>query len=84
MEPKITVVAGVLTITVPLKQAVKERTASESGKSLVLASTHGNRALDTLEAGEIKIGINVYQRNPDFKGKSKSETDKAEAEAGVR
>ena len=66
MDPKITVVAGVLTITVPLKQAVKERTPSDSGKSLVLASTHGNKALETQEAGEIRIGLNVYQRNPAF------------------
>lgn len=64
VEPKITVEAGVLTIRVPLKTALKEREASSSGKSLMLASVSDR--IETQEVGLIRIGLNVYQKNPAF------------------
>lgn len=51
-----------LVITVDLAAA---RTASASGKSLVIASSEGNVSLE--EHPEIKIGLNVYTPAP--KGK---------------
>jgi len=48
----------VLTITVDLSQ---EHGKSASGKSVIIASTEGNAALDGERDG-IKIGLNVYKR----------------------
>ena len=55
---------GFLVITVPLKTAVKERSESSTGKSMILASTRGNMKIDTKAAGVVHVGLNVYQRNP--------------------
>ncbi len=54
----VTVKAGVLSITVNLAQAEKEAYTSPSGKSLVLASTHGNTALE----GGLMLGVNLFKR----------------------
>ena len=46
-----------LTITVDLSQNFG---ASKSGKSIVIASTEGNVALDG-EYANVKVGVNVYR-----------------------
>ncbi|MHA1650304.1 MAG: hypothetical protein ACTSYB_08925 [Candidatus Helarchaeota archaeon] len=38
----------------------KEKPPSKSGKSLIIASTHGNKRL--IEGEEIFMGLNVYER----------------------
>ena len=55
---KMSVQGDVLTITVDLSQ---EHGKSASGKSVIIASTEGNAALDGEHDG-IKIGLNVYKR----------------------
>ena len=55
---KMSVQGDVLTITVDLSQ---EHGQSASGKSVIIASTEGNAALDGKHDG-IKIGSNVYKR----------------------
>jgi hypothetical protein len=47
----------ILTITVDIS---KEFGLSSSGKSLIIASTEGNVALEGKE--EVKIGINIYKK----------------------
>lgn len=37
-------------------------TPSASGKTLVLASTHGNVAVDVPGMGIVHVGLNVYRR----------------------
>lgn len=56
--------SGVLTITVPLKDATPS--VSKSGKSKVYASTNGNKSLNELcpdgaeTFGTMKVGLNIY------------------------
>ena len=64
IEPKIVVANGTLTITLPLKAALKERRPSTSDKSLLLTSV--STRLDTEECGMIRVGLNVFQKNPAF------------------
>ena len=65
IEPRIGVTAeGILKIEIPLKSALKERVESESGKSLLLCSTR--QFMDTKEAGNISVNLNVMQRNPAY------------------
>lgn len=45
-----------MTITVDIS---KEGTVSKSGKSKVIASTKGNKKVET-ERGDVMIGLNVY------------------------
>ena len=47
----------ILTITVDLS---KEFGLSGSGKSVIIASTEGNRAVEGRE--EVKIGLNIYRK----------------------
>ena len=49
-----------LIITVDLK---KEFGKSKSGKSITIASTEGNAAVDGTD--DVKIGLNVYRKAPD-------------------
>lgn len=49
----------ILTITVDLS---KELGLSSSGKSVIIASTEGNQAIEGKE--EVKIGLNVYKKPP--------------------
>ena len=58
MEPKITVKGKTLTIEIDL---AVEGEPSKSGKSVVIASTHGNRTIKTPE-GDVTVGLNVYRR----------------------
>lgn len=53
-----TVQGNILTITVDL---TKEFGKSGSGKSIIIASTEGNAALDG-EHDKIKVGLNVYKK----------------------
>jgi len=53
---------NVLTIKVDLS---KQFGPSSSGKSIIIASTEGNRPVPGLE--DVKIGVNVYRRPPDEK-----------------
>lgn len=51
--------AGTITITMPIAPA-----SSASGKSLVIASTHGNLATATTFKGKpVTIGVNAYTKN---------------------
>jgi hypothetical protein len=58
MEPKITIKGQTMTIEIDLSA---EGEVSKSGKSRVIASTHGNKKIST-PAGEIVVGINVYKK----------------------
>lgn len=49
---------GILTIKIDTK---KRFNLSSTGKTIVVASTHGNIPID--ESGEVKIGINCYVKN---------------------
>jgi len=49
---------NILTITVDLS---KKGTPSATGKSLVIATSHGNQPVEG--PGEIMIGINVYKKS---------------------
>ena len=49
---------NILTITVDLNEDFGD---SKSGKSIIIASTEGNVALDG-ELSNIKIGLNVYKQ----------------------
>ena len=50
---------NILTIEVDLNENHGE---SKTGKSIVIASTEGNVALDDGELSNIKIGLNVYKQ----------------------
>ena len=50
---------GMVTLTV---DTTKGGTPSKSGKSLVLASTRGNKTLRLKDGSEITVGINIYQK----------------------
>ena len=82
VEPKVAVEAGFLVIRVPLKTAIKEREPSSSGKSLMLCSFSDR--LDTQEAGLIRVGLNVYQKNPAYTAEDDGTVSKAAREAGTR
>lgn len=52
--------AGKLIITIPMQKP----TPSVSGKTLVVASTHGNQATSaTVDGQPVIIGLNAYIRN---------------------
>ena len=57
-SPKITVKGKVMTIEVDLSEPGEP---SASGKTLVIASTHGNQVLDT-DSGPVSVGLNVYRK----------------------
>jgi hypothetical protein len=57
-EPKITVKGNVMTIEVDLSAKGEP---SKSGKTDVIASTHGNQKVST-DSGEVVIGLNVYRK----------------------
>lgn len=51
-----------LVVTIPLQ----EPTESKSGKTLVVASTHGNQATGITVAGQpLILGLNAYIRKPE-------------------
>lgn len=55
-----TIANGVLTITVPVNAAPQ---ASKTGKSLVVASSHGNVPTTAMVNGKpVVIGLNAYIR----------------------
>lgn len=56
--PKITVAGKKMTIEVDLSEAGEP---SASGKTLVIASTHGNQVVET-DAGPVSVGLNVYRK----------------------
>jgi hypothetical protein len=56
---KATVSGSILTITVDLS---KDFGPSNSGKSIVIASTEGNTDIDGAAKG-IKMGLNIYRKN---------------------
>ena len=58
MEPKITVVGKKMTIEIDLST---EGETSKSGKSVVIASTRGNKKIST-PSGEVIVGLNVYRK----------------------
>lgn len=58
MEPKITASGTTLTIVVDLSGP---GAPSASGKTLVLASTRGNRKVKT-DVGEVMVGLNVFKK----------------------
>lgn len=58
MEPKVTVKGNKMTIEIDLSG---KGTPSASGKTLVIASTHGNKPFAT-DSGEVVVGLNVYRR----------------------
>ena len=58
-EPKITYKNGVVTIVAELDDEGGRE--SSSGKTLVLASTHGNQKVQT-DDGEIFVGLNIYKK----------------------
>ena len=58
MEPKITVKGKLLTIEIDL---TNEGEPSKSGKSVVIASTHGNKTVKTPD-GDVVVGVNAYRR----------------------
>lgn len=41
---------------------------SKSGKTIILASTEGNKRFETQDGKEIVFGLNIYKKNPNFKG----------------
>ena len=83
VEAKIAVEQGFLVIRVPLKTAVKDREVSSSGKSLMLCSISDR--LETQEAGLIRVGLNVYQKNPAYAAEGNGGTvHTAGREAGTR
>jgi hypothetical protein len=50
---------GTLTVTIPLQEAK----ASASGKTLVIASTHGNQATGiNMDGRPVILGLNAYLR----------------------
>lgn len=53
----------VLVVRIPMQ----EPTASASGKTLVVATTHGNvdTGVQHPDGGTIKLGLNAYIPNPD-------------------
>ena len=56
---KVEIVGGNLVITMPLGKPVP----STSGKTLVVASSHGNRETDAkIDGKNIVIGLNAYIR----------------------
>ena len=57
-EPKITAKGNTLTIEIDLSGEGEE---SKSGKSVVIASTRGNRTIKT-DSGDIVVGLNVYRK----------------------
>ena len=57
-EPKITVDGSKITIEVDVDT---DGEPSSSGKTMVLASTHGNRKVAT-SVGEVSIGLNVFKK----------------------
>lgn len=54
---------NILTIKIDLS---KKFDVSKSGKTISVASTHGNVSIP--ENPEIKIGLNAYVKNPGYKG----------------
>jgi hypothetical protein len=57
-ELNATIKDGVLTITLPVNQ---EPTPSASGKTLVVASTHGNQVTSCMVNGKpLVVGVNAY------------------------
>lgn len=64
LMPKITVDKGMLTITLPLKTALAGRQLSGSGKSLLLTSV--SERVDVPDIGMIRVGLNVFQKNPGY------------------
>lgn len=59
MEPKITIKGTKMTIEVDLSATGKP---SMSGKTLVISSTHGNKAIET-DGGTVYVGVNVYRKS---------------------
>ncbi len=56
---------GNLIITIPVNA---KPTASESGKTLQVASSHGNTPTAVVVDGSpLIVGVNAYIRNPDYK-----------------
>ena len=83
VDAKVAVEQGFLVIRVPLKTALKERETSSTGKSLMLCSMSDR--LETQEAGLIRIGLNVYQKNPAYtEGNGHGAVETAGREAGTR
>ena len=50
---------GIVTFVV---DTTKGGTPSKSGKSLVMASTRGNKTLRLSDGSEITVGLNIYQK----------------------
>lgn len=59
---KTSVKGTILTITVDLS---KKGSPSGTGKSIIIATTSGNVTLDGAK-GEVKMGLNIYRKNPDY------------------
>lgn len=53
-----TISGNTLTITIDL---TKEFGPSKSGKTIVIASTEGNKALTHPGTGEVMLGLNLYK-----------------------
>lgn len=54
---------NILTLKIDLS---KRNGLSKSGKTISIASTEGNISIP--EHKDIKIGVNAYVKNPDYKG----------------
>jgi len=63
-EVIMSVKANKLIMEVPLDGETEE---SGSGKSLMIGTTRGTTKVLT-PSGEISVNVNVYRKNPDFKG----------------
>ncbi|MHA1131042.1 MAG: hypothetical protein ACTSQI_00910 [Candidatus Helarchaeota archaeon] len=50
----------------------KEKKESKSGKSLIIASSHGNKRI--IEGEEIFLGLNLYEKIKKTEDKEKSES----------
>lgn len=57
-EPKIIVKGNTMTIEIDLAERGEP---SKSGKTTVIASTHGNRTIKT-DSGDVVVGLNVYRK----------------------
>lgn len=53
----------VLRIEIPV---LPDGAISESGKSINIATTHGNKSA-VLNGEIVSVGVNVYKKNPDYK-----------------
>ena len=53
-------------LTIEVDLAVEGK-VSVSGKSIVLASTHGNPQIGETDKGPVFLGLNLYIRNPEYK-----------------